>query len=110
MVTEEILTAATPKSRIAALYRITPGVSRSPSAPAKGNESITNETLEKEMPVLMDDELPAPEMAEPGILYAARSKHTFAYRTEDDAEGDGFFTVMANARAWFKRPRSNRKA
>jgi hypothetical protein len=101
MVTKEILTAATPKSRIAGQYRITPGVSWSPSAPAKGNETLTDETLEKEMPVLMDDELPSPENAETGILYAAKSKHTFAYWTADDAEGDGFFTVMANARAWF---------
>jgi hypothetical protein len=105
MVIKEIITAAAPKSRIAGQYRITPGVSWSPAAPAKGNESLTDETLEKEVSALMDDELPAPEMAETGILYAAKSKHTFTYRTEDDPEGDGFFTVMANARAWFGEER-----
>jgi hypothetical protein len=81
MKAKEILTAATPKSRISGQYRITPAVSYSPAAPAKGNESFTDETLEKEISVLMDDNLPTPEMTEQRILYADKSKYTFAFVT-----------------------------
>jgi hypothetical protein len=110
MKVKEYNIGATPKSRIQTVYKPAGAVSWTPANVVQGESQL--ESTEDEIDdqdVIMVEELPIGG-GRPGVLYAEIPKHSLAYWTEpeepepepnDDPEpAPGYFTVMANARAW----------
>jgi hypothetical protein len=111
MKVKEYNIGATLKSRLQTMYKSAGAVSWTPANVVEGESQLeSTEDAIDDRDVIMVDELPVGGGL-PGVLYAELPKHSLAYWTEpeepkpepnDDPEAaPGYFTVIANARAWF---------